>query len=332
MEDTRTKSTVLIDDIKPDPSQPRKIVSIKHIDELAINIQTIGMINPIELDINMVIITGECRWRAAKKAGWTEVPVIINNVPLAPYDRLRRQVSENFLQSGGDKGEMMNAVDTAKGFGRLLILKAYKRTKIASPGTLSFQTGFLDKLNFKDDDRMYQAISAYSNKELIDIYHSIPREVIYGLVKELCEETGIIDKTVQEHLDLLSQPEFVIMDIQGGRPRTYYREANKAPEKVREQIKEKIAKGDYASRTELRDDINLSRRNPDLALVELERQKAKESTATNKILNGIVRLGLALEAHPLDKVEEHEKSIVTNQLKWIGEKITAYLALEGKIV
>ena len=326
MEDTRTKSTVLIDDIKPDQNQPRKQFTEKHISELATSILTEGFIQPIECDSEMKIIIGECRYRAAKQAGLTEIPVIINSNPLTPYERLRRQISENMMQSGGDKSELMNPADTAKGLARLLILKAYKKSKDVQPGGASSETDGFDSLKFKDDIRLYQAISSYNNKELTEIYNSISHEVRYGLIKEVCEETGISDNKVRELLDILDQPEFVIVDIQAGRPRTYYREADTAPEGIKEKIKEKIAAGDYGSRGEVTQDVKIAKISPDLAVFELERQKAKESTKTNRILNGIVHLALALEGQPLESVETREVPIVIRQLQYIKKEIETYLS------
>ncbi len=329
MEDTRTKSTVLIDDVRPDLNQPRKTFTEKHISELATSLQTEGFIHPIEVDGEMKIIVGECRWRAAKQAGLTEIPVIINSTAFTPYERLRRQISENMMQSGGDKSEMMNPIDTAKGLARLLILKAYNTS--AQGGNVSL-ADFSNKIKFKDHARLYQAISAYSNKELIEVYNSIPREILYGLVKELCEETGINDDTVSQLLNLLDQPEFVITDIQEGRPRTYYREADKASGEIKEKIKEKIASGDYRSRDEVSQDVKIAKTTPDLAVFELERQKSKESTKTNRILNGIVHLALALEGQPLESVETREQPIVVRQLEYIKKEIETYLSKGSVLV
>lgn len=335
MDDTRQVSTVLIDSIKADPNQPRKTFTEKHIGELSLNLQTIGLINPIEVDENLMIITGECRWRAAKQAGWTELPIIINTQPLTSYERLRRQISENILQSGGDKSEMMNPVDTAKGLARLLILKAYKKTKDPEAASASFPSDLMDKLNFKEEIKLYQAISSYSNKDLVDVYRSIPHETIYGLTKEVVEETGVRDHTIRELLTLLDQPEFVLVDVQAGRSRTYYQAVKGAPKEMQEQLKQKIARGDYKTRGELREDIRLAKNNPDLAQIELERKQAKESTETNKILNSVVRLGLALDSIELNKIDERERQIVIRQLQWIHDEIEKYLAepkvLEGQV-
>ena len=131
---------------------------------------------------------------------------------------------------------------------------------------------------------------------------------------------------MRELLDILDQPEFVIVDIQEGRPRTYYREADRAQGEIKETIKKKIAAGDYASRGEISQDVAIAKKTPDLAVFELERQKSKESTKTNRILNGIVHLALALEAQPMENIEEKEKSIVTKQLEYIKKEIETYLS------
>ncbi len=119
---------VKINDIKPDPSQPRKIFNAKHIEGLAKNLEVEGIINPIEVDPNLMIITGECRWRAAKLAGWTEVPVNINSTSLSAFKRFRRQMAENLHQSAAGGSAPMNAIDVAKGYQKLLKMMGYDFT------------------------------------------------------------------------------------------------------------------------------------------------------------------------------------------------------------
>jgi len=110
--------------IKADPKQPRKIFDEKHIKGLARSLEQEGIINPIEIDEDGMIITGECRFRAATLLGWKKVPVNINKGEYNPYERLRRQMAENVHQSGADKDSMMNPIDTAKGYEKLLQLRS----------------------------------------------------------------------------------------------------------------------------------------------------------------------------------------------------------------
>lgn len=274
---------VLTDSIKPDPNQPRKRFSKDHIEGLAISLSQEGMINPIEIDDYMTIITGECRWRASQLLNWKKVPVRINPNNYSEYERLRHQMAENVHQSGSTYDTMMNPMDTAEGYLKLLKLKGHD----FSPGEKS-------------------------------------QGVDKGIT-ELSKEIGIAITTIWEHLKLLEEPEFVQKAIGEGLPRTYIREAETAPVEVQEALKKKIVAGDYKSREELIQDIQLLRKLPDLAQVALERQKAKESVGTNRILNGVARLGLALEAQSLEQVDIREKTIVISQLNWLMGKIKEYL-------
>ena len=98
--------------IKPDPNQPRQIKSDVKIKEMTKNIESNGIINPIEIDENHQIITGEMRWRAAKEAGLKEVPCTI--VSISKEDLFFRQVSENIHNAS------MNEIDTARALEKLI--------------------------------------------------------------------------------------------------------------------------------------------------------------------------------------------------------------------
>jgi len=84
---------IQISKIKPDKDQPRKFIDPAAVDGLAKSYENQGLINPIEVDENNIIITGELRFRAAKKAGLTEIPCRI--LDIKPEDRLMRQLVEN---------------------------------------------------------------------------------------------------------------------------------------------------------------------------------------------------------------------------------------------
>jgi len=63
-----------VEKIKPDPEQPRESFDKEKLKELAQTFKTQGIIQPIEIDENYQIITGERRWRAAKLAGLKKIP------------------------------------------------------------------------------------------------------------------------------------------------------------------------------------------------------------------------------------------------------------------
>ena len=66
--------------LKPNPNQPRKTFSKESLQELALSIEEHGIIQPIiaeeQSNKDYLIIAGERRYRAAKIAGLTVVPVL----------------------------------------------------------------------------------------------------------------------------------------------------------------------------------------------------------------------------------------------------------------
>lgn len=156
-----------IADIRPDSDNPRRTFSDEYILGLSESIKTEGIINPIEIDEQSVIITGECRFRAAKLAGLTQVPVTINTTKFTKYEKLRRQVIENIRQ-GEKTTNSMDPIDTAYAFKKLIKLipfsdedrKRYfgsKRVKLASElgvnsSLIANHTAILDQPQFVRDD------------------------------------------------------------------------------------------------------------------------------------------------------------------------------------
>lgn len=108
-----------INKIKPDPNQPRQTVDQDKVKGMAQSIITEGVINPIEVDKNYIIITGEMRWRAATEAGLETIPCRI--IEITAEDRFRRQVIENIHHN------TMSDWDTAKALERLLKTPTIKR-------------------------------------------------------------------------------------------------------------------------------------------------------------------------------------------------------------
>jgi ParB family chromosome partitioning protein len=86
---------VRLDDIEPDPEQPRKDVG--DLEELAASIRTHGVINPIVVrpvsDQKFRIVAGERRYRASRIAGQDKIQAIIRT--LEEQSRLEIQLIEN---------------------------------------------------------------------------------------------------------------------------------------------------------------------------------------------------------------------------------------------
>lgn len=92
--------TVNITKIEPNRSQPRKTFDEDSLIELADSIKQFGIINPLivtDKKDHYEIVGGERRWRAAKKAGLKEIPVIIKDLSeqeiaeIALIDNIQRE-------------------------------------------------------------------------------------------------------------------------------------------------------------------------------------------------------------------------------------------------
>lgn len=71
-----------IDEIRPNPFQPRETFSREDIQELANSIKKAGLLQPISVrkhGSTYQIIAGERRWRASQFAGFKEIPAIIKD-------------------------------------------------------------------------------------------------------------------------------------------------------------------------------------------------------------------------------------------------------------
>ena len=69
-----------VDEIIPDPNQPRQTFDEDEVAALSVTIESQGQINPIEINGDNRIVTGEIRWRAVRKA--------VENNPTKPELRL----------------------------------------------------------------------------------------------------------------------------------------------------------------------------------------------------------------------------------------------------
>lgn len=106
--------TVPIDRIDPNPLQPRSIFQQDRLRELAESIRANGIIQPIIVrrkGERFELIAGERRWRAAREALLTEVPVVVQD--LADERLLEVSLIENIQR------EDLNPMEVAVAYDRL---------------------------------------------------------------------------------------------------------------------------------------------------------------------------------------------------------------------
>lgn len=71
---------VPVDSIAPNPDQPRTHFEDDALEELAASMREVGVLQPVvvtESDGGYVLIAGERRWRAAKRAGLAVIPAVV---------------------------------------------------------------------------------------------------------------------------------------------------------------------------------------------------------------------------------------------------------------
>ena len=71
---------VPVDDIAPNPDQPRSRFDDESLGELTASITEVGVLQPVVVtqgDDGFVLIAGERRWRAAKTAGLSTIPAVV---------------------------------------------------------------------------------------------------------------------------------------------------------------------------------------------------------------------------------------------------------------
>ena len=108
-----------IDRLSPNDYQPRRQMDDAGLEELAASIKANGVIQPIVVRTTpdgYRIIAGERRWRAARRAGLTRVPVVVKDVS---GDQTQQKVLEMALVENIQR-EDLNAIDEAKAYRRLV--------------------------------------------------------------------------------------------------------------------------------------------------------------------------------------------------------------------
>lgn len=101
------------DAVQPSPYQPRSLISEESLAELAESIRLHGLIQPIAVrptGDGYELIAGERRWRAARKAGLTQVPATIRD--LDDRQMLAVALVENIFR------EDLNAIERARAYRR----------------------------------------------------------------------------------------------------------------------------------------------------------------------------------------------------------------------
>ncbi|MBR5316860.1 MAG: ParB/RepB/Spo0J family partition protein [Lachnospiraceae bacterium] len=125
-ENVSRETFLRLSEIEPNRTQPRRNFDEDALQELADSIKQYGVIQPIVVQKKgkrYEIIAGERRWRAARKAGLLEVPVIVKE--FAPEDIFAIALIENIQR------EDLNPIEEAQAYSRLIQEHHLKQDELA---------------------------------------------------------------------------------------------------------------------------------------------------------------------------------------------------------
>jgi ParB family chromosome partitioning protein len=118
LDQLRASKVVAIEQLRPNPHQPRRRFDEAELETLVESVQEVGMLQPIlvrrtgEGEDSFEIVAGERRWRAAQRAQLHQVPVVIKDLDDA--QSLKIALVENIQR------EDLNAIEEAAGYNRLI--------------------------------------------------------------------------------------------------------------------------------------------------------------------------------------------------------------------
>lgn len=235
--DTEGIETLRLIDIEPNKNQPRKNFDADALKALADSISEHGIIQPLIVRSlpagNYQIVAGERRWRAAKMAGLSEVPVLIRD-DLSDEQTMQIALIENLQR------ENLNPIEEALGFKELIDKFGMTQDKLAkalgkarssianSLGLLALPTAVQDLLKdgalsaghckalkqIKDEALMIEVANRAANGELsVRQVEAIAKREAQRLAEEKSS------KTIKQRLSYFTEVEASLSEILGTKVR-----------------------------------------------------------------------------------------------------------------
>ena len=204
IEDNTSKKTgelmVKISLVEPNRNQPRKEFDKDALSELANSIKQYGILQPIivqKIEDMYEIIAGERRWRAAKEAGLTEVPVIIRD-----YDKqkiMEISIIENIQR------ENLNPIEEAMAYQSLMEEYGLKHEELAERVSKNRSTITNSMRLLKLSDNIQQMIidgkiSAGHAKVLLSVENTSEQEKIAQELISKSLSVRELEKLVKQYI------------------------------------------------------------------------------------------------------------------------------------
>lgn len=179
------QTEVDLDSIVPGPMQPRTHFDEGSLEGLADSIRTHGIVQPLLVrrqGDRYELIAGERRWRAARLAGLSKVPVVVKEVP--DQDLLEIALIENIQR------ENLNPIEEAQAYRRLIENVGLTQEALAARvgRDRSYITNYLRLLKLPDDLQQLVVEGRLSTGHArtilglahVDLQRKIARQVIDG--------------------------------------------------------------------------------------------------------------------------------------------------------
>ena len=214
-----------LSDIEPNRDQPRKVFEDKALEELANSIKSHGIIEPLIVTKNgstYEIIAGERRWRAARLAGLSEVPVIVGNYS-------RQEAAEIALIENIQRQDL-NAIEEAVAYQKLINEYSLKQEDVAERVSKNRSTITNALRLLKLDDRVKQMvideqISAGHARALLSVKDNEKQvKLAYEIISK--------DMSVRDAEQLVKQPEKKAKPVTEKNPEPDYLEYEKLEEEL----------------------------------------------------------------------------------------------------
>ncbi len=125
----RGNRRVPVEFLRPNPRNPRKYFPDNDLDDLAASIRQKGLIQPVIVrtigtsTTHYEIVAGERRWRAAQRAGLTEIPVV--QIEAGDREALEIAIIENVQRSE------LNPLEEAAGYAQLIEQFNYSQLELS---------------------------------------------------------------------------------------------------------------------------------------------------------------------------------------------------------
>lgn len=215
-----------IDDLRPNPYQPRVKFDEEALEELASSIKEHGVFQPILVKKSIKgydIIAGERRTRAAKKAGLEKVPVIIREV--TDEEMMQVALLENLQR------ENLTAIEEANAYKSIIDLMNITQEELAQKlgKSRSHITNMLGLLRLNDN---VQAM-------VLDNSLSMGHARVLSKLDDISRQGELAKKTIDEHLSVRELEELAANEAKS-KPIVQRHEKSHEFDYIENYIKEKL--------------------------------------------------------------------------------------------